>query len=148
MKKRILSFVLVLSLISNLIISFPITANAETIASGTCGDDLIWSLDDNGTLTISGTGNMMDYPLSDSPWRRYRIENIIIDEGVTSIGYCTFGECYSLTSITIPSSVTSISERAFPCYSKLTSINVDKDNENYCSVDGILFNKTKTKKRN
>ena len=51
MKKRILSVVLVLSMM----VSFmPIIASAAT--SGTCGDNLTWTLDDNGTLTISGTG--------------------------------------------------------------------------------------------
>ena len=56
MKKRILSVVLVLSMM----VSFmPIIASAAT--SGTCGDNLTWTLDDNGTLTISGTGEMKNY---------------------------------------------------------------------------------------
>ena len=36
-------------------------AEGSIIASGECGDDLTWTLDDQGTLTISGTGSMRDY---------------------------------------------------------------------------------------
>ena len=63
---------------------------------------------------------------------------------VTSIGNYAFTDCYSLTSITIPNSVTSIGWYAFSGCSSLTSINVDVNNPNYCSIDGVLFNKDKT----
>lgn len=40
---------------------FPVKADAaEIINSGSCGADVIWTLDDEGTLTISGTGDMDD----------------------------------------------------------------------------------------
>ena len=72
------------------------------------------------------------------------LTSITIPEGVTSIGESAFKGCSSLTSITIPNSVTSIGESAFGnCYS-LTSINVNANNPNYCSQDGVLFNKDKT----
>ena len=56
------------------------------VASGTCGDNLTWTLDDNSTLTISGTGKMYDY--SEAPWYTYSssITTAIIEDGVTSIG--------------------------------------------------------------
>ena len=53
MKKKILSFVLVLSMLCAFM---PVIAVAET--SGTCGDNVTWTLDQNGTLTISGAGDM------------------------------------------------------------------------------------------
>jgi len=49
---------------------------AEVVGSGTCGDNLTWVLDDEGTLTISGTGDMNDYMLYvpgpyDEGWETY-----------------------------------------------------------------------------
>ncbi|MGN1123813.1 MAG: fibronectin type III domain-containing protein, partial [Eubacterium sp.] len=57
---------------------------------------------------------------------------------------CAFEDCSSLTSITIPNSVTSIGDFAFEDCSSLTSITVDLNNQNYSSQDGVLFNKDKT----
>ena len=69
-----------------------------------------------------------------------------IPDGIESIAGGAFYNCYSLTSVTIPNSVTSIGDGydAFYGCSSLTSINVASDNSNYCSVDGVLFNKDKT----
>jgi len=71
------------------------------------------------------------------------LTSVTIPNRVTSIGEWAFAGCSALTSVTIPNSVTSIGA-AF-CYCEgLTEIKVEKDNPNYCSVDGVLFNKTKT----
>ena len=90
--------------------------------SGTWGS-LTWSFDGVETLTISGNGEI----LGDASWsgsRRERsITNVIIGEGVTSIGRDAFGG-WSLTSITIPNSVTSIGEYAFGSCHALTSITI------------------------
>ena len=72
------------------------------------------------------------------------LTSIEMPSGVTSIGDCTFSDCGSLTSIEIPSGVTSIGDGAFSDCSGLTSIVVDEQNENYSSLDGVLFNKEKT----
>ena len=97
--------------------------------SGTCGDNLTWTLS-NGTLTISGTGAMENYYYhhNTSPWYNYRhirpyIKSVIINDGVTSIGDYAFYAC-PLTSITIPNSVTSIGLDAFVYCSYLTSITI------------------------
>lgn len=58
--------------------------------------------------------------------------------------YSAFYECRGLTSIEIPSSVTSIGNGAFKGCAQLRSINVEENNQSYCSEDGILFNKDKT----
>jgi hypothetical protein len=95
------------------------------VASGECGENLTWMLEEDGTLTISGTGTMTDYTYY-APWRSYafRIITVIIENGVTSIGNGAFSECRNLTSVTIPESVTSIENDAFHnCYS-LTSVTI------------------------
>ena len=104
------------------------TPPSETIvASGTCGDNLTWKLDDEGTLTISGKGAMTEWVNSDSaPWKTYSntINKVVIQPGVTSIGGHAFSKCKNLTSITIPEGVTSIGSDAFSGCSSLTSITI------------------------
>ena len=69
MKKRLLSGLLVLCLIFTLL---PMSAFADTVKSGKCGDNLTWTLDSEGTLTISGEGAMKDFTCdsygTNSPW--------------------------------------------------------------------------------
>lgn len=63
----ILSLVLVLYLLAEY---SPASAVAAEVGSGTCGENITWVLTDDGTLTISGSDPMTDYPLfqNDSPW--------------------------------------------------------------------------------
>lgn len=72
------------------------------------------------------------------------IESIKIPYGTEIIGSYAFEKTYSLKNISIPSSVTSIGERVFYDTPSLMEIIVDSDNENYVSVDGVLYNKDKT----
>ena len=123
MKKRILSMVLALSML----ISFmQIIASAAT--SGTCGDNLTWTFD-NGTLTISGTGEMEDYYWEENhraPWFKNResIKNVVIEEGATNISTYAFYCCSNLINITISNSVTNIESDAFATCSSLTNITI------------------------
>ena len=82
-----------------------------------------WKLE-NGTLTISGTG---DIPGSaGAPWysRFYEIKKVIIKDGVTNIGENAFSHYTALTSVEIPNSVTSIGESAFFLCTSLTSVTI------------------------
>ena len=90
-----------------------LSANAEK--SGTCGPNLKWHLNDNGVLTITGKGEMIDYSYyyNRAPWYGYDIKRIIIGDGITAIGSSAFAYCSELTSVTIPNSVTKIGESAF-----------------------------------
>lgn len=93
--------------------------NGQFVASGTCGADLTWTLDENGTLTISGTGDMDDYNSwgNPAPWNDWKqqINAVVIEEGVTSIGDYTFSDHKKLTNVTLPESLTSIGDSAFWC---------------------------------
>ena len=105
---------------------------ADVVSSGKCGSNLTWTLDSEGTLTISGTGAMSDpFYYYNVPWysSRSSIKSVTIGNGVTTIGDHAFSYCSSLTSVTISNSVTSIGGSAFTYCSSLTSINVDNNNE-------------------
>lgn len=73
------------------------------------------------------------------------LTSVNIPEHVTEIGGNAFWYCRSLKTITIPASVESLDEYGFQRCESLESINVDSANKNYTSVDGVLFNKDKTK---
>ena len=95
--------------------------------SGTCGENVTWTLDDEGTLTISGTGAMSDYAtVSAIPWDscRSQIKKVIIEPGITNIVRYAFQNCSSFASIEIPSGVTNIGGSAFYGCSSLTSVEI------------------------
>jgi len=177
-----------------LLITAVLLSMASAFAQGGTTGPLTWQLTGtapNMTLTISGNDTMPDYTYSNLPWREYQsdITTVIIEDGVTSVGdrafyyfntltsitlpntitrignfafyasgICSvnfgdklinigdyaFSGCYSLTSITIPNSVTSVGTSAFSVCGMLTSINVESENMNYSSEDGVLFNNNKT----
>ena len=125
MKKRILALLLGVSLLCTFFVqALPIASAAEVTDSGSCGENLTWTLNTDGLLTISGTGEMKDY--INAPWNGLvdKINCVVIRNGVTSIGDGAFKGCTGLTSITIPDSVTSIGDSAFFDCTGLTSITI------------------------
>ena len=92
-------------------------AESENPYSGTCGENLTWSLDvETGELTISGTGKMANYSsTSPAPWDEYKdkIKKLIVADGVTTIGNDTFIGCKNLEEIDLPESITKIGDSAF-----------------------------------
>lgn len=120
-------------------VPFVAVAESETTEkTGTFGDNLTWGLDENGTLTISGTGSMGNciFP-NTSPFysERESIKKVIIEDGVTDIGSYAFYWCLNLTSVVIPDSVTSIGSGAFDC-TALTSVTIP---DNVTSVGDCAF---------
>ena len=114
-------------------ISWGITASAEETGAGTesgsltwTEDNLTWTLTADGTMTISGTGAMKDHDTDDSPATKKKdsVKEVVIQEGVTSIGAYSFFDCRKLASIEIPSSVTSIGIGAFSWCTGLNSITI------------------------
>lgn len=145
-----------------------LAADVDIVDSGTCGaegdgSNLKWTLDSEGTLTISGQGKMADYGIDGSersPWRglveniktvkicdgvtsigdlaffdHRLITSVTIPEGVTRIGKQAFAECWKLERINIPSSVTSIGEYAFDSTDRQTELYVDiTDIDAWCRI--------------
>ena len=106
--------------------------------SGTCGDNLTWSL--TGTvLTISGSGAMKDYYITtdyytgqvisgeNPPWRDLYFTELVIKDGVTVIGGCAFADCTYLTKVTMADSVTEIKSDAFADDRGITQMNISRN---------------------
>ena len=135
MKKRILSGLLAFCLVFGSAAALPegvfetsttITASAEvnTATSGTCGENLTWTLND-GLLTISGTGRMTNYKYNESPFlNRTDIQTITIKNGVENIGNYAFKGCTNLVSITMPNSVGTIGHYALMECKKLMELTI------------------------
>lgn len=99
-------------------------ASAET--SGTCGKSMTWTFS-NGTLTVSGTGEM--YSRNSNyivPWTDFKdeITSVVIGSGVTSIGGLAFDSCKSLTSVKLPDTLKSIGTYSFSSCTSLKSITI------------------------
>ncbi len=93
-------------------------------SSGSCGNNLTYTLSDTGILTIGGTGDMSDFSSTTQPWKdeRDRITSVVISNGVTTIGKYAFYNLTNLASVTIPSTVKSIAANAFQKCTSLTDI--------------------------
>lgn len=103
--------------------AFSLSTIAGAVSSGTCGEALTWELSD-GTLTISGTGDMYDFSYSsEAPWYDVSstIQKIILEDGVTSIGKDAFLET-DITEFRVPDSVTRIDEYSFEYCDRLKYI--------------------------
>ena len=117
-----------------LILSFVFISEtvAETQTSGYCGPkdnqgnyatNCQWNYD-SGTVTISGEGEVYDSTSFDFPWRTEifeSIENVVVEEGITSIGSHAFYMAKNLKNISLPASLTHIGWNAFK-RSQLTSV--------------------------
>lgn len=95
----------------------PAPADAE---SGSCGPELLWTLTDDGTLTITGKGRMYDYKTNyAAPWSKndsaaaQRIRTVVMDDAVTHIGAYAFSGCSSLERVEFPGSLVDIGFGAF-----------------------------------
>ncbi|MDO5435742.1 MAG: leucine-rich repeat protein [Clostridia bacterium] len=131
--KKALTAVL-LGLVLFILMSVP--ASAATVASGTCGPSVSWTLSTTGVLSITGSGVMKNYDYRTTvsekdddgyyhsvsnpdylvaPWNAYKdsILSVSIGSGITSIGDYAFYGCGNMTAVSIPESVTYIWDYAF-----------------------------------
>ena len=120
-------------LLALLVLVFTASTTAFVVYAETsekCGDDLIWTLDGYGTLTISGNGDMCDYSsYGKAPWYQSKktIKKVVIENGVTSIGGNAFYECDGILSVTIPQSVRSVGKYAFCGCTALSGVTIPSE---------------------
>ena len=106
------------------------SAEAAEVASGPCGTNLIWSLDEDGLLTISGEGKMnefFDYAYrGERPWAGHEaaVTALCIESGVTTICTSAFSGHTNLQRVELPNGLTQIGDSAFESCTSLTSIRV------------------------
>ncbi len=127
---------LIIMIITAIITLFASVATINAADSGTCGENLKWSLDDEGVLTISGTGEMYDYTADNTPpWYYWRndIKSIVINSGVTRIGNRAFNKC-RVEEVYIPTSITSMGTLAFGNCSYLDAVYI-QSLEKWCNID-------------
>ena len=89
--------------------------------SGTCGENLTWTLSADSVLTVSGSGEM-----NAVPWEAYcqQIKTVQVLDGITNVGPYAFANCTNLTSVTLGENVRRIEHNAFEFCEKLTSIDL------------------------
>lgn len=100
------------------------TPSRRSAASGSCGENLTWSLTD-GELVISGSGAMDDFAnTTAAPWHVYAasIQTLTVQAGVTNLSQYAFAGLYNLTEVSIPDTVTMIGRMAFIECSRLEKI--------------------------
>ena len=103
--------------------------NAVITAKGKCGNNARWTLIGSDYLFITGSGEIdgVDYDhLSGIPWYEYiyKIEKVIIQDGITCIGKRAFHNCQQLKEVQLPNSITKIDDRAFSGCKNLVAINM------------------------
>lgn len=108
------------------------------VYTGTCGEGAEYTLDENGTLTITGNGSIdfgafRGFGKEDD---KRVIKKVVISSGMIGIGNFAFENCSDLKSVEIPASVTSISSAAFKDCSGLESMNIDEANTTYENPEG------------
>ena len=111
--------------------SVRLTPPPKVVASGKCGDDITWQLDEVGTLTVSGMGAMYNYDgmaANYSPWhdKRENVKKVVVKGDVTNIGDWALWGCGNLASVSLPDSVTRIGSYAFTGCANLPKLNFPK----------------------
>ena len=113
-----------------MLLCLPVIARAEIVEQGSYGDNVTYTLDDAGTLTISGEGNVEGSAFSN----KTNIQNVVIADDITGIGERAFYGCSNMTSVSIGSGITSIGDAAFEGCTNIKYVNI-KDTAKWCTIN-------------
>ena len=153
--KKIFSLILSLAMLLTITSGLNLTAYADSSQYG----NIYYEENENGTIEITDCDDSVisiDIPSAidgksvtsignNAFYSCKNLVNVTIPDSITSIGNNAFEYCASLKSVLIPGSVKSIGNAAFNRCKSLMNIEVIKNNSNYFSQDGVLFDKNKTK---
>ena len=109
----------------------------DVLTTGPCGDNLTYTIYPDMRVVISGTGEMWNRYDSENPLTKeysQSIQQVIVEEGVTSIAAGAFQGCSDLTSVDIPTSMERIEGNAFTGCEDLQRINIT-DIAAWCNID-------------
>ena len=128
--KKIMTTVLAAALVVSVLTGEAVSAEDSEIVTGYCGESVKWSLDRSiGVLTISGMGDMYSYSKAESwGYHRYRdeIKDVVIEEGITSIGGRAFYQTPLTGDLILPKSLKKIGTYAF-FLTNITSVNLHEE---------------------
>ena len=99
-----------------------LTITVTEAADDHCGENVTWSLSDDGTLTISGVGKMFSYYGDEVPWNASAVRRVVLESGITHVGGCAFMNSPNLVSVQLPEGLQRIGSNAFSNCASLKSI--------------------------
>ena len=125
MKEKIFTIIVSLALVFSIFPKPEIRAASQT---GKCGANITWELDDNMTLTLSGSGGTWNYRTESNQSPFYsiadKIKKVVIKDGITGLGDYLFYNCSSISAVEFPNSLATIGRGVFSCCSSLKSISL------------------------
>ncbi|MBR0414421.1 MAG: leucine-rich repeat protein [Clostridia bacterium] len=112
--KKVLCIVLTLAMLVSLFSAMPVTASALDV-TGSCGDNVTYTIDAQGNLTLSGTGATYNYTESNpSPfYQSAAIKSVTVESGITALGDYLFSGCSAMTIAFVIEDVQTIGGSAF-----------------------------------
>lgn len=123
--KKIAGFLIAAAVLFPLIY-FPAAASTKTV-SGMCGTAAAFTIDENGTLTITGTGKIDKFFSDDKVIEYKKIKKIIMSEGITELGKDCFCYLENVTIVEFPASLQIIGEDAMHGMKSLTEIQLPSE---------------------
>ncbi len=111
-------------------------SSAQTIISGQCGSNATYNICADGTLEITGSGEMYQYDTTPAPWHECRddIDKIVINDKITKLGASAFLDCKNVTELSMPITLNSVVSDKFPAFagcSCIEKINFTRGNGEY-----------------